>query len=119
MVSTVFLFLGINQPALAQEKKDKSRKELKKVETQKETKKVESQKESNNDVTGKTKDCKMVYAGLKGSFYYLTSGRNKIHVKEIELAGVKIVGKTTDVKTIFECPTEVAFTTIQAVRKPM
>jgi colicin import membrane protein len=107
VISTVLLFLGVNQPTIAQENKDKSNKVLKKEEikkeTQKETKKVKLKKEI-DDVAGKTRDGRTVYAGPKGGFYYLTSNGNKIYIKETELIGAKIVGKTSDGKTIFEGP---------------
>jgi len=100
LLTVSFLFIGIYQPSAAQEKKEKFNKEIKKEEL----KKLEVKKESKDEVAGKTKDGKIVYAGPKGGFYYLTSGGNKSYIKESELIGAKIVGKTADGKTIFEGP---------------
>ncbi len=100
LLAASFLFIGLNQPSTAQEKKEKFKKEIKKEEP----KKLEVKKESKDEVAGKTKDGKIVYAGPKGGFYYLTSGGNKSYIKESELVGAKIVGKTKDGRNIYEGP---------------
>lgn len=104
----IFIYVANTQPSFAQEKKEKTKKEVKKEDVKKEKTKRESGKQTTNefgdDVAGKTKDGKIVYAGPKGGFYYLTSGGNKSYIKENELIGAKVVGKTKDGKNIYEGP---------------
>lgn len=97
---TSILFIGFTQSNIAQEKKEPYRKEIKKEEPHK----LEQKKNSKDEVAGKTKDGKIVYAGPKGGFYYFTSGGNKSYIKESELVGAKIVGKTKDGRNIYEGP---------------
>lgn len=99
----IFIFVANTQPSIAQEKKDKTKKEIKKEDVKKESKKS-VKNEFGDDIAGKTKDGKIVYAGPKGGFYYLTSGGNKSYIKEDEVIGAKIVGKTKDGRNIYEGP---------------
>lgn len=89
------LFIGFNQSIFGQEKKEIKKEELRKL---------EQKKDSKDEVAGKTKDGKIVYAGPRGGFYYFTSGGNKSYIKESELVGAKIVGKTKDGRNIYEGP---------------
>lgn len=103
LAATMILFIGLSQPSCAQEKKDKTKKEIEKEDVKKESKKS-FKNEFGDDIAGKTKDGRIVYAGPKGGFYYLTSGGNKSYIKESELIGAKVVGKTKDGKNIYEGP---------------
>lgn len=104
----VILLLGITQYSCAQDKKEKYKAEINKEATKKVTAKEDSNKIIKNafgdEAAAKTKDGRIVYAGPKGGFYYLTSGGNKIYIKETDLVGAKIIGKSADGKTIFEGP---------------
>lgn len=103
LAAAMILFSGSSQPSCAQEKKDKTKKEIKKEDVKKESKKS-VKNEFGDDIAGKTKDGKIVYAGPKGGFYYLTSGGNKSYIKESELIGAKVIGKTKDGRNIYEGP---------------
>lgn len=55
-----------------------------------------------DEVVGKTKDGRTVFAGTRGGHYYLTDSGNRVYVQEFE--GAKIIGKTADGRTIYEGP---------------
>lgn len=98
--AAILLFSGLSQDSFAQVKKEKTKNEVKKEEI----KKLEIKKGPKDEIAGKTEDGKIVYAGPKGGFYYLTSGGNKSYIKESELVGAKIIGKTKDGKNIYGGP---------------
>ena len=91
--------------ALGQSNSFTQKKEKSKIEKKAESKKIEGKKstqKSEDPVVGKTKDCKPVYEGERGGFYYLTESGNKSYVNDF--VGAKIVGKTADGLPIYEGP---------------
>jgi hypothetical protein len=64
----------------------------------------DDKKNTKNDdpAVGKTADGKIVFAGSRGGFYYLTEKGTKTYVKDF--VGAKIVGKTKDGMNIYEGP---------------
>ena len=116
LVVSAFLVVGLSHSSCSQEKEEKSKKEVKNTITKKESKretkngvkKEPSKKEPStyfwDEVAGKTKDGKTVYAGPRRGFYTMSSSGNKNYVKENEIIGAKVIGKTAGGKTIYEGP---------------